>query len=422
MTDVGAPLELGDGRPQGRVLHAMRRARGTGEPKANSAARPTKNGAARSHHQSPTSRASPITIREGDAEQREREAEQEPAAEHGVQVALVAHAVPPVPPEPDHDERHLGHPQEGEAEHAEQHPGPERACRRLPHEPGTPPRVDREHGDLDDETGHAEPGCEMVVGARPPEHRRPGPWPPCRRAAGAATTGTFDCQRNHAATAHTPASTATAAAPAPRRLTLAGSGCGVGVGVGGVCALERARVRIRVGEQVQVRVDLAAVPKRVGREVAQTLRSLGGCERHEPRQDGRRDEGDPERRLDGERGDREQQPEQRLPAVLARGLREHEVERVDLGRPREPRERVRGEAPEGVDVEGVPHEARQEPVQRLSGPPADERHEPLEDPGEHGGHGPEESHTRCGITSGRRKSTVTRERRRSVESPTTCTG
>ena len=92
--------------------------------------------------------------REGEAEEDELPAEREPVAEDLREVADMREVVPPLPPEIRDVERELRRPDEGEAEHAEQHPGAQRSRRRLAREAPALARVHRERDELGERREH----------------------------------------------------------------------------------------------------------------------------------------------------------------------------------------------------------------------------------------------------------------------------
>ena len=104
----------------------------------------TKTAAPGIHHHSPIQRAERHHDQEREADRDERAAEREPVVEQPLQVSDLGHVVAPLPPERDEPERELHEPHEPEPEHAEQHPGADRARGRFAGERGTPLRVDPE--------------------------------------------------------------------------------------------------------------------------------------------------------------------------------------------------------------------------------------------------------------------------------------
>src|SRR5207302_2373353 len=87
--------------------------------------------------------------RERQTEEDELAAEREPAAEEIARIADLRDVMVPLPPEIEHAERQLDRPDEREAEHPEQHSRADRTGRGLPRPADSPPRIDREGGDLD---------------------------------------------------------------------------------------------------------------------------------------------------------------------------------------------------------------------------------------------------------------------------------
>ena len=297
----GLPLELGDASPAARDRRAGGSASGRARRTRRAARARRRPARPRSHHQFADERASPITIASADAEEDEleRRAPSQPPSTV-VQVALVAHAVAPGPPEPEHVERELGEPEEREPEHAEQHPGADRPRRRLAGERGRParrrartrasstttPASQSRLGDVVVGVGAAELAPAGSVAARVDVRQvQRGRAPSTaratrrRRAQSAASSGR--AQRAAATRrAHAASGGGTAGSPHARLVVRSD-------------ALERARVRVGVGEQEDVGVRPARCSAaRRRRGCAGPPGAIPVSERGEPGQDRRDEEGE----------------------------------------------------------------------------------------------------------------------------------
>ncbi len=89
-------------------------------------------------------------------------------------------------------------------------------------------------------------------------------------------------------------------------------------------------------------------------------------------------------------GDRQEEPEQRLPAVLPLGRRDLQVDGIASGLAREAGERIGDEEEEREHVDFVAQVGRDEAVQGLGEPPRDQRGEPADDQREEDGDPPED--------------------------------
>ena len=88
---------------------------------------------------------------QGEADRDELRAEEHPVLDQPGEVVGVGEVVAPRPPVRDDPEGEVHEPHDREAEHPEEHPGPDRPRRRLPRVRSTPPRVEHqraEHRDL----------------------------------------------------------------------------------------------------------------------------------------------------------------------------------------------------------------------------------------------------------------------------------
>ena len=139
-------------------------------------------------------------------------------------------------------------------------------------------------------------------------------------------------------------------------------------------SLERARMRIRVGDEIDVRVQLRTVAERVGRA------GCAGPTAPTPRTSATNQvkiAANPSAKASPKftihAGMTRDDSECRAPTVLPLRTGQLEVQRVAPGRTGEPRERIRGEKEEGIDVQRVAHEARKECVQRPGRRARDER-------------------------------------------------
>ena len=123
----------------------------------------TKTAAPGSHHQSPSLRARPITIEERERDREELRAEEEPVLEEPLEVAELRLLVPSRPPVPREAERQPDEPDDAEPEHPEEHPGADRAGRRLAREHGAASRVQPERHEQRDLRQHPEDVEDALV-------------------------------------------------------------------------------------------------------------------------------------------------------------------------------------------------------------------------------------------------------------------
>jgi hypothetical protein len=158
----------------------------------------------------------------------------------------------------------------------------------------------------------------------------------------------------------------------------------LGLGVGPA----RRGVRVPVGEEEQVRRRLAAVADRIRGRVAEPARHLAEREAGEPAEQGddERQAAEPraerdrpaEGRHEGERGNREDEPERDVEAPLRPRWVDLEVDRVRPS-PAEARIRIRREEEVGREVDRVARVRREEAVQGARHSPEDDRRQPGRD-------------------------------------------
>ncbi len=98
-----------------------------------------------------------------ETDEEELRAEAEPAVDDPLLVRGQRDVVAALPPELDEAERELEEPDQPEAEHGEEHPGPDRAGGGLTHELRADPRIDGDHGDDDDLRQDEVPADEALV-------------------------------------------------------------------------------------------------------------------------------------------------------------------------------------------------------------------------------------------------------------------
>ena len=219
--------------------------------------------------------------RERDAEEDELRAEREPVPDRRLRVAAGEPVVVP-PPDVQHRERQLRGPDEGEADHPEQHPGADRAGRRLAHPAHAVAREEAEHDELRDGLPEPEEPLDAAVVLRALQRvrreervlvevrqvvrrqRRPPEQPRRDRPDGGEPA-----RRSAARLRVTPS-------------VVSSPSSGLACGYASV-------------SEVEVRVRLRVIAQRVGREVAQPPRRRALDERVEPGQD----RGDEERAARG---------------------------------------------------------------------------------------------------------------------------
>ena len=354
----------------------------------NSVARPTKTAAAPIHQRRGKRPGDRHHDHEREADEEELRSQQEPVREQRLDVASVGLVVAAVPPDLGETERHLRDPDQGEADHAQQHPRPDPACRRLTGEADAPAGVgdqDADEHELGDDELDPE---EALVPLGAGDHVR---------VDGKLTSGQVEPAR-HAALperirSRRPGSREHDEAERAQRGRAVGQAAASGPGAGGRTARlgrpaparrppvrggGRSRVRVLRSQQERVGVRLREIPDRSNARVAKPDRHPTRDERREPAEERDEEEQVREHECDQERGHCEHDPEEGQEAVLAYRRIDHDLQWIALAD--EAGERIRDHGQVGVDLRLVAHVGGAEAVQRLGqaaehqrADPADER-------------------------------------------------
>ena len=347
-------------------------------------------------------------------------------------VAAVADVVAPVPPELQHRARHLGDPEQAEPEHPEQQPRPDRPCGRLPREPRPLPRVHAEHHELDQDPVDRDQRRPVVVGIRAVQlaggeerarvdvrelqrrrHRRRAPEKPGGDQPAGREQQRPEAPRVRAGSRRFGA----AALVLTRRLEAtaaagSGSGSGSAPSSGLECGYWSVRKNVyafvwpayRSANTDRFRSPSGAFPVASAANqvrIASTTSATLSAE------------------LTRNAGIARRPRKSVFHRFWRRGLREHEVERVEAELPAERRERVRDEGAEGVTWKPKRIQRERKRWNASIGRPRISVTSHCTIEASTASTLQSTSQTRSGITSGSRKNTVTRDMRRSSESPTT---